>query len=180
MPKKIVITGGPGSGKTTLINRFKEMGFSCLPEISRQITAEAQKKGIEQLFLKDPLLFSKKLLEGRLSQYKDAKNHTPPFLFYDRGLPDVTAYMNYFNTRYPSFFTTTCEQNRYDAVFILPPWKAIYKQDKERYETYEEAVKIHDFLLDEYSKFNYKVFDVAPGTVEERIAYIQNKLEQIF
>ncbi len=180
MPKKIVITGGPGSGKTTLINSLQNEGFSCLPEISRQITLEAQKQGIEQLFLEDPLLFSQKLLEGRLAQYQDAINHKPPFLFFDRGLPDVTAYMNYFNTTYPDTFTQTCKQNKYDAVFILPPWKAIYKQDNERYETYEEAVTIHDFLLEEYKKYNYDVFDVAPGTVNERIAFIKNTLAQLF
>ncbi len=180
MPKKIVITGGPGSGKTTLINTLQKQGFSCLPEISRQITLEAQQQGIEQLFLEDPILFSKKLLEGRLAQYNDAKNHLPPFLFFDRGLPDVTAYMNFFNTSYPQYFSKTCKENKYDAVFILPPWKEIYKQDNERYETYEEAVKIHDYLLKEYNKYNYEVFDVAPGTVEKRIHYIITKLNELF
>jgi len=60
-PKKIVIAGGPGTGKTTLINHLKIRGFLCYNEISRQVTLEARKAGIEQLFLTEPLLFSKKL-----------------------------------------------------------------------------------------------------------------------
>ena len=35
---------------------------SCMEEISRQVTLEAQEKGIEQLFLEDPLMFSEQLL----------------------------------------------------------------------------------------------------------------------
>jgi len=58
-----VITGGPGSGKTTLVKELEAKGFACLHEISRQIILEAQQQGIDQLFLEDPLLFSRKLLE---------------------------------------------------------------------------------------------------------------------
>ena len=57
----IVITGGPGTGKTTIIDAFIEQGYACFPEISRQITLEAKKEGIEQLFLERPLLFSELL-----------------------------------------------------------------------------------------------------------------------
>jgi predicted ATPase len=55
--QKIALIGGPGTGKTTLINALKTKGYNCMEEISRQITLEAQEKGIEQLFLEDPLLF---------------------------------------------------------------------------------------------------------------------------
>ena len=45
--KRIVITGGPGTGKTTIINSLIESGYSCMEEVSRQITLEAQKNGVE-------------------------------------------------------------------------------------------------------------------------------------
>ena len=70
MLKKIVITGGPGSGKTSLIDFLEENGYQCQHEISRQVTLEAKKKGIDQLFLSDPILFSQLLLKGRLQQYQ--------------------------------------------------------------------------------------------------------------
>ena len=53
--QKIALIGGPGTGKTTLINALKAKGYNCMEEISRQITLEAQEKGIDQLFLEDPL-----------------------------------------------------------------------------------------------------------------------------
>ncbi|PVW13931.1 AAA family ATPase [Marixanthomonas spongiae] len=176
--KRIVITGGPGTGKTTLIDALEKKGYHCLPEVSREITKQAQQKGVEQLFLTDPILFSKRLLEGRLQQFKDANQYEAPFLFYDRGLPDVTAYMDYAKTAYPESFTNQCEEHRYDSVFLLPPWKNIYKQDNERYESFEEAEKIHTALLKGYENYGYDVQLVPVGTVEDRISYILDNLKQ--
>jgi predicted ATPase len=63
----IVIIGGPGTGKSTIINQLTSLGHCCYPEISRQVTAEAKKLGIDQLFLENPLLaknFSKEELNN--------------------------------------------------------------------------------------------------------------------
>ena len=123
--KRIVITGGPGSGKTSLINYLGSLGYDCLPEISREITLQAQEEGIDQLFLEKPLLFSELLMAGRLKQFKQANGFPNQIIFYDRGIPDVTAYLHYLGTPYPRHFDSTCEANRYDAIFLLPPWEAI-------------------------------------------------------
>jgi predicted ATPase len=81
----IVIIGGPGTGKTTIINELMANGYCCYPEISRQVTLDAQKQGIEQLFLENPLLFSKLLLEGRKKQFDNACNEPHNVVFLDRG-----------------------------------------------------------------------------------------------
>ena len=175
--KRIVITGGPGTGKTTLIKRLEERGFTCLHEVSREVTKKAQQEGIEQLFLTDPLLFSERLLQGRLQQFQEANNFKKEQLFYDRGLPDITAYMDYASQSYPEHFTKVCTENRYDLVFLLPPWKKIYKQDNERYESFSEAEKIHDALLDGYKAYNYDVQLVPTGSVEKRITFILENLK---
>ncbi len=57
MNKKIIITGGPGTGKTSLIEELKRKNFNCFNEISRGITLKYRKKGIDQLFLSHYNLF---------------------------------------------------------------------------------------------------------------------------
>jgi predicted ATPase len=118
MKKKIVITGGPGTGKTTLVNKLIEIGIPCLPEISREITLQAREQGIEQLFLEQPLLFSPKLIEGRTQQFHDASKFDDDFVFLDRGLPDVVAYMDFIGDSYPEEFVKACEENQYEMIFI--------------------------------------------------------------
>jgi len=178
--KRIVISGGPGSGKTTLINHLEKKGHSCMHEISRAVTQKAQEDGIEQLFLENPILFSQKLLEGRLKQYRDAFHFEDSFLFYDRGMPDVTAYMDYINSHYPINFSETCNSYRYDAVFLLPPWEAIYEQDNERYESFAQAEKLYHFLLKGYQKYDYNVLEVPTGTIEDRTSYMLEHLKILF
>lgn len=177
--KRIVITGGPGSGKTSLINELESKGFACLPEISREVIKKAQAEGIDQLFLEQPLLFSQRLLEGRLKQFQEAQNYKEPRLFYDRGMPDVVAYMDYINTDYPKEFEKTCQDHRYDVVFLLPPWEAIYQQDNERYESYEQAEKIFQYLDRAYQRYGYEVHHVPFGTLPYRSEFILKKLSQL-
>lgn len=174
--KIVVITGAPSSGKTTLINELKNKGYHCFEEISRAITLEAQKNGIDQLFLHQPLLFSDMLLEGRTNQLMEAQKLNKNIVFLDRGIPDIIAYMDYVNETYPDSYIKYCQENRYHKVFLLPPWKEIYTTDDARYESYEEAEKIHYFLLETYQKFNYEVIIIPPGTVQERANFIFNHL----
>ena len=67
--KKILITGGPSTGKTSLVSELKKHGFYCFEEISRELTQRMRNQGIEQYFLNNPIEFSKELFKLRFKQY---------------------------------------------------------------------------------------------------------------
>jgi hypothetical protein len=50
MQQKIVLIGGPSTGKTSVINTLTDLGYYCMPEISREVTLKAKENGIDQLF----------------------------------------------------------------------------------------------------------------------------------
>ena len=173
---KIALIGGPGTGKTSVLNELINRNFTCFEEISREVTLEAQKKGIEQLFLTEPLLFSKMLLKGREQQFKDAQNSIEELIFFDRGLPDVIAYLEYSNTAYPKEFTDKCVKYRYDYIFHFSPWEKIYITDNERYESFDEAIEIDKYLLKTYNKLNYKSITIPFGNINQRTDFILNTI----
>ena len=174
----IVIIGGPGTGKTSIIEKLIANGHCCYPEISRQVTLEAQKQGIEQLFLKNPLLFSELLLEGRKKQFESACNEPHEVVFLDRGIPDVLAYMHYIGDSYPSFFDAACREHIYTRIFILPPWEETYVSDRERYENFEQAKLIYNHLTETYQNYGYELIEVPKDSVDNRILFILDKISK--
>ena len=99
-----------------------------------------------------------------------------PVVFLDRGIPDVLAYMHYIGDAYPAFFDQACKDHKYNSVFVLPPWQDIYVSDAERYENYEQAVLIHDHLMETYQKYGYSIIEVPKDTVENRMEFILNQI----
>lgn len=174
----IVIIGGPGSGKSTLLDALAAEGFGCYPEISREVTLEARKNGVEQLFLEQPLLFSELLLEGRIKQFREAQADPAEVVFIDRGLPDVVAYMHYIGDSYPAHFDAACREHRYTHIFVLPPWEAIYTSDEARYESFEQAEKIHEHLMETYAGYGYTMTEVPKDSVERRVAFVLDALAE--
>lgn len=172
----VVIIGGPGTGKTTIIDGLVSKGYCCYPEISREITLEAKKQGIEQLFLENPLLFSELLLEGRKKQFNSAHKEPHNVVFMDRGIPDVLAYMHYIGDSYPAFFDDACKEHKYSKIFLLPPWEEIYESDDARYENFEQATLIYNHLVETYSNYGYNIVEVPKDTTDNRINYILETL----
>lgn len=177
--KRIVITGAPGTGKTTIINKLEQDHFFCFHEIIRAMTQEAKNNGGSNTMksnpivsVSDPYQFNLLILNGRIQQYKDASDESADVLFYDRGIPDVLAYMDYFEQVYEQDFIKACEEHKYDRVFLLPPWEDIYVSDEERYESFEQATQLHHHLLETYTRFGYNCIEVPFGTVEERNNFI--------
>ena len=176
MANKIIITGGPGTGKTSLITALKANGFNCFDEISREITLKYRKKGINQLFLTDPKLFSEELLKGRIKQYNDSKKIQSKYVFFDRGIPDIIAYLNFKKTRFSDKFLKSIEEHRYDFVFLLEPWEEIYSSDKVRYESFDEVVSIDSYIQTTYKESGYNPIIIPKEEIDSRLNFVLDKL----
>ena len=177
---KIVITGGPGSGKTEIINSLSKKNFYCFKEVSREIIRPEQLKGTENYFSDKPIEFSKRLIKKRKEQYIESSNLSlskrKPVIFFDRGLHDIFAYLNYIKKSYNNI-KFKLEDYSYDTAFILPPWKEIYKTDSERKETYEQSIQIYKYIKSIYIKYKIRLFEIKPDTIENRVSEILKYLK---
>ncbi|MEL6305041.1 MAG: ATP-binding protein [Bacteroidota bacterium] len=183
--KRIVITGGPGTGKTSVIQKLEAQGFPCFHEIIREMTSAAKKDtGTTKEMISNPLVFvedafqfNKNLLQGRVQHFQKSLELSSPVIFFDRGIPDVLAYMDFFDQPYGADFTKACEQHQYDKIFMLPPWEAIYVSDNERLESFEEAIQIHEALEATYQRFGYQPIALPKDTVANRTDFIVRNLQ---
>ncbi|KPM33789.1 ATPase-like protein [Croceitalea dokdonensis DOKDO 023] len=184
LQKRIVITGAPGTGKTAVIDQLETDGFFCFHEVIRKMTAAAKAEDNQKnqvtnplLFVEDPMLFNTNLLALRKEDFHKAKEYKEQSLFfYDRGMPDVMAYMDYFGQSYPHWFREVCEKHSYDKVYVMPPWSDIYRNDNERLETFEEAKALDTYLTKTYQALGYQVIVVPKTTIEKRVEFILNTL----
>ena len=172
--KRIVLIGGPSSGKTSLLNHIQHPDIHCFEEVSRGVISKALAKGTTQPFLDNPLGFSEALFERRLHDYfEDKKNNIH---VYDRGIHDVVAYLNAIGDEVPCGMLNDCSTYCYDAVFVFPPWEAIFTQDAERMEVFEEAIHFHKALLETYTHFGMQCIEVPKSSIEERFRFILDYL----
>lgn len=178
-PKKIVITGGPATGKTAIIDHLIANNYVCFEEVIRKLTAAAKVSGDIKETHSNPIAlvsdsekFNTTLINLRQDDFKAAESLNTDLVFFDRGMPDVLAYMSYFNQDINQYFTDICNTNRYDYVFLLPPWEAIYTDDGERFETFDQAKDIYHKLKATYQEFGYSIIEVPFGSIEERTQFI--------
>lgn len=174
--KRVVISGAPGGGKTSIINGLKSKGYPIFEEYSRSLIAKRQKEGVENYFLQDPEAFSIAIFEGRLKQYLKAdQSPTKKTFFYDRGLQDTFAYLKAIG-KLTEGWEERIANYTYDFVFLVNPWKEIYTQDAERLETFEQASHYYPFILETYSK-QHQVIELPQTSVVERIEFIETHLK---
>ncbi|WP_373517062.1 AAA family ATPase [Pricia sp.] len=177
--KKIVITGGPSTGKTSVIQELGNRGYYCIPELVRSLTAaEAAAEIMESIItnpilsVKNPVEFNNKLLEGRIAQYRSAEKTDYDIVFFDRGIPDVHSYMNCFGQPYDKAFELPAQRFRYDRVLLMPPWREIYATDSERFESFEASERIFTSLEKTYQNFGYEITLIPKASVTERTDFI--------
>ena len=178
--KRIVISGGPGAGKTALVEGLKIKGYTTVAEYSRTLIEIAKKEGKSRYFLSDPIEFSEALFLGRKKQFellndKSIDLHTP-YVFFDRGIHDIYAYLKAIGQESKSWYDRISEY-QYDLVFLLTPWEAIYRQDEQRAETFEEASNYFSFIEATY-RDAHKVICIPQRSVAERIAFVKDTLKQ--
>jgi predicted ATPase len=169
-----VVTGGPGSGKTTLVTALAACGFSTMPEAGRAIIQQQIAIGGTALPWSNRLAFAELMLEMDIRSYRGAEELRGPVIF-DRGIPDVLGYLRVSGVPVPARIEEAARKFRYHRrVFLAPPWPAIFGQDEERKQSIAEAEATCDAMVDVYSSLGYELLVLPLIPVDERIEFVRN------
>jgi predicted ATPase len=166
-----VLTGGPGSGKTTLIDALKKRGYATTDEAGRGVIREEVENGGDAVPWIDRERFAERMFEWELRSYRDAERQDGP-VFFDRGLPDTIGYLKLEGLDVPAWMEEETWRLRYNArVFIAPPWKEIYGMDEERRQNWDVAVRTHNIMAETYAELGYELVELPRASVTQRAEF---------
>lgn len=172
-----VLSGGPGSGKTTLIAALAAQGFAHMPEAGRAIIQDQVAIGGTALPWSDPPAFAEQMLGWDLRSHQEARSRGGP-VFFDRGVPDVIGYLRLSKIPVPDHFYRAAEVARYaDKVFVAPFWLDIFTQDAERKQDAHEAEATYCIMTETYSQLGYTVVTLPKISVAERVQFVLSHLD---
>ncbi|WP_010444971.1 AAA family ATPase [Vibrio rotiferianus] len=168
--KPIVITGGPGAGKTTLLKALGQLGYATFAEGSRSLIEQQSQLDNGILPWTNLPEFANLCLELMGKQKREALNHDVAFV--DRAIPDIVAYLQVGGC--PVEHAFLIESAGYQSkVLTCRPEASIYVQDDVRPHSFEEALQIHQTLVDTYTELGYDVVEVPWGSVAERVVFVR-------
>jgi predicted ATPase len=165
-----VITGGPGGGKTTLLEALALKGYNYIPETARQIIKQRLSKGLTPR--PDPKAFAREIFEQDWTNFISNSNLSS-LLFFDRSFIDSACML--FDAHVKSYeqIANTYMANRFNnKVFVTPPWNEIYQNDTERDQSFEQSIQVYQRLATWYRDHGYDIIVLPKDTIETRVNFI--------
>ena len=174
-PNWYVITGGPSSGKTTVLNELAKLGYIIYPEAARVFIDQEIAKGKTLDEIRgDEAEFQRKVLKIKVNVEKSAPKDT--IVFFDRAIPDSIAYYQVAGLD-PKGVLKFCPKNVYRKIFLFE--QLPFDQDYARVEDGKIIKKLNKLLKESYENLGYEVIDVPVLSVKERVREILNEIKNL-
>lgn len=167
-----VITGGPKSGKTTVIEGLRQRGFSVLSDTEEELRLQsAIDDVVKPEMVNDELFYSK----AAQSQFKREQSVDSKSFFVDKSLADFAVYSRLNNVREP-LMVSKHAKNRYKKVFFLEPAPDDVYTNPDKEQRLKDAQWTR-MLRKEYQKKGYYIIDVPYMAPKQRVNFIINNIQ---
>ena len=161
--RRFVLTGAPGSGKTTLIDALRGRGHQVVAEAATDVIARAHAAGVDEPW-RDPAFITDILALQRRREHAPG----PAVRFHDRGPLCTVALARHLGYAEPVVHTGGYER----AVFLIEPLGFIERTAARRM-AYADAVAFGVLHEQVYREHGCHLVRVPAGPVEQRVALIE-------
>jgi predicted ATPase len=182
----VVLTGGPCSGKTTLINALSSLGYITYPEqalalINKLINTwgheefcswkESNNKNFQLMILKE---------QAKIEAYIPLSK----LCFLDRGRLDTLAYFKHANIEIPKYIEDLAlgfskPHRNYDLIIQCETLNNFQERENSgRSETREQSFSISKLLTQTYQEYGYPVTALKEAPLADRISDLLSKVDE--
>ena len=172
--KRYIITGAPGTGKSSVLNELIKHEYTCFPEVSREIIKEQQEIGGDLFPWMNLKGFAKECYH---KMFADCKSAQKGINFFDRGIPDNIAYLKRRNLKVDDFYFENLKCYEQE-IFFFPVWPEIFKNDPQRPESIDEAYLLEKYLIDTYMSLGFKIYKMSLVNIDQRIIEIEKNIKK--
>lgn len=167
-----IFTGGPGSGKSTVLNILESMGYNTVKEVARDIIQNQIKTNGDALPWNNTVRYAHLMLLHSIVDFEEFAHINVP-CFFDRGIIDTLGYSRLINISITNELIEAADKYRYNSkVFLFPFWREIYINDTERKQDRAEAERTYLAIKKVYEEFDYQTIIVPFLPPKERAEWI--------
>lgn len=168
-----VITGGPSSGKSTVIRQLKDMGYQTTIEVARHFIDLQRINGRSTEEIRsNQRQFQHKVLNMQINLERRLDPQELTFL--DRGLPDELAYYQYFNLPPDEKLVEYLQFATYKKIFIMD----LLPLDPDYARTEDTLAQraLHQLIIENYQNRGEPIVMVPVLPPKERVQFILKNL----
>jgi predicted ATPase len=175
----VILSGCSGGGKSSLLAELGRRGWPIWEEPGRQIVKEQVFIGGDALPWDDVGKFVELTISRSIHNLVMAAR-AGRRAFFDRGIVDQISGYERLNRPVPAPLVAAAERFRcHDTVFMMPPWREIFRNDAERRHGFEDAAASYPGLLRSYARFGYRLVEVPRLDIGARADVVLDCLAEL-
>lgn len=174
MNKNYILSGTPGSGKTTQLLMLERLGYRTVQESATDIIALEQALGHEKPW--ESLIFIEQITNLQQQRYQTINSEN--IVFFDRSPICTYALCKYLKFDPPQVLLNSIrnmhEQYEKEVLFIKN--LGHIKNTDARQISFDEALEFEKMHLEAYDKFGFECLIIEPEPIDKRTQTLLDKI----